>query len=230
LGGVTFTMGSSAPNLGTGFADHTPPHSVKLDQYFLDAHEVTVARYRVCVDAGACSAPAGSSGFVCTYTAVASDSEELPVNCVDWERASKFCEWDGNRRLPTEAEWELAARGTTERTFPWGEQFSCARVVAGSSKACPEYRGPLPVGSSAEGASPEGVFDLAGNVAEWVMDRASRYPATLVTNPTGGTTSRERIVRGGQWSSLPTQVNGYVRTSSLPTVAGARGFRCARTP
>ena len=108
-----FTMGTTAANLGGTFSDHSPPHAVDLSSYFIDAYEVTVSRFRACVSDGACDPPS-ATGAGCTFDAQPSSADSLPVNCVLYATAVAFCKWDGGRRLPTEAEWERAARGTAQ--------------------------------------------------------------------------------------------------------------------
>ena len=220
-----FTMGSSAGNLGGLFADHTPPHPVSLRGFVLDAYEVTVGRYRKCVEAGGCLAPPPGAG--CSFQG---GSDALPITCLTWEEAKKFCSWDGARRLPTEAEWERAARGPDATDYPWGREFDCEHAVLGGMSACPEHAGPLPKpeGTTPEGASTEGAFDLAGNVAEWVADWFGSYPGSAVTDPTGPSAGTQRVVRGGQWRSLPEHGMGYVRATSTPETRGPWGMRCAR--
>jgi formylglycine-generating enzyme required for sulfatase activity len=223
----SFTMGSNAPNLGSVFADHTPPHTVTLHAFALDAYEVTVARYRGCVAAGACAAPPAGTG--CSFEG--SDAER-PITCVSWEDAKKFCAWDGTRRLPSEAEWERAARGSGASDYPWGTKFDCSHAVLGAANSCPEYAGELPlgVGQAAAGASPEGALDLAGNAAEWVADWVGSYPVGTLSDPRGPSGGSQRVVRGGGWRSMPEHGMGYVRSSAAPEARGAWGFRCARDP
>jgi len=224
-----FAMGSAAANLGGTFSDHSPPHTVILSAYFIDAYEVTVARLRACVQAGACDLPS-TTGTGCTFNAQPGSSDLLPVNCVLYTSAAAFCKWDGGRRLPTEAEWERAARGTAASNFPWGDTFACDHAVVAASTSCLDYDPKLPaqVGRAQVGASPEGAYDLIGNVAEWVSDWVGSYPRTDVTDPTGPATGSQRVVRGGDWLFPTTQIMAYLRRSSMPTNAGTLGFRCAR--
>lgn len=226
---VTFTMGSNEPNLGATFADHTPAHAVTLHSFAIDAYEVSVSRYRACVSAGSCTAP--SAGAECTYTAAAGASDAMPVLCVTWAQAGAFCQFDG-RRLPTEAEWELAARGTDARSYPWGDTFDCAKAVVGAypGGACSSYTGPSAVDAMGAGASPEQVFNLAGNAAEWVADWIGSYKPGAQSDPTGPVTGSMRIIRGGSFSNTPTAALSYARIPMTPNAVGAWGFRCARDP
>jgi formylglycine-generating enzyme required for sulfatase activity len=225
----TFTMGSDLPNLGASFADHTPSHMVTLHSFVLDAYEVSTSRYAACVTAGGCTG--AGSGTACAASAAAFGAAgDTPALCVTWGQASAYCEWDNGRRLPTEAEWELAARGTEQRTYPWGETFSCSLAIVGGYPGgpCSANTTPGPVTGNAAGASPEQVYNLAGNVAEWVADWAGSYPSTLQTDPTGPPSGTTKIVRGGAFSSpLPAAI-AYARMAIDPSVAGAWGFRCAR--
>ncbi len=225
----SFMMGSDQPNLGASFADHTPAHSVTLSSFALDAYEVSVARYGACVQAGGCMAP-GIGGSCGASTAAAGAADDTPVMCVTWGQASAFCAWDGGRRLPTEAEWELAARGTAQRTYPWGDTFSCSLAIVGGYPGgpCSANTAPGSVSSNAGGASPEQVYNLAGNVAEWVADWVGSYPRTPETDPTGPASGTTKGVRGGAFSSpLPAAI-AYARMAIDPKVGGPWGFRCAR--
>jgi sulfatase modifying factor 1 len=226
-----FVMGSAAANLGGTFSDHSPPHTVTLSAYFIDAYEVTVGRFRACVQAGACDPPAATATG-CTFSAQPGSADLLPVNCILYASASAFCKWDGGRRLPTEAEWERVARGTAASNYPWGDTFSCEHAVVAATTSCSAYDPKLPaqVGKLQAGVSAEGVYDLVGNVAEWVSDWVGSYPRTDVTDPTGPTTGTQHVVRGGDWLSPTTQAMAYLRRSSMPTNSGTLGFRCVRDP
>ncbi len=228
--GGQFEMGTSAANLGGTFADHTPPHAVTLSAYFIDAYEVTVGRYNACVAAGTCEAPA-STAAGCTYELQSSPSGALPVNCVTYSGAASFCAWDGNRRLPTEAEWERSARGSLSNNYPWGDSFSCSQAVTAATTSCLNFspQQPATVGSMPAGKSAEGAYDLVGNVAEWVSDWAGSYPNSSVTDPSGPAVGTQRVVRGGDWVTPVNQTFAYLRRSSMPANAGTLGFRCARS-
>lgn len=230
LGPAELDVGSAEPNLGGNFADHQPPHRVRLSAFFIDAYEVTVARFRACVEAGACDEPRGSGEPGCTYTPQPGGFDAHPVTCVTWTAADAFCAFDG-RRLPTEAEWELAARGTRGSVYPWGDDFDCNRAVLAGNGECPQHAGTTPrrVGSAPRGASPEGVFDLVGNAWEWVHDRAGAYPSGPVDDPQGPTSGSTRVQRGGNWLSLPSAARAYLRSSQLPGASGTFSFRCARS-
>jgi formylglycine-generating enzyme required for sulfatase activity len=228
LEGGTFTMGSNQPNLGNGFSDHTPSHEVSVSPFVLDAFEVTRGRFAECVEDGACSVADEQVSHGCTWAA---QDERLPITCVTWSQASDFCRWDHDRRLPTEAEWEFAARnGGGTSTYPWGSDFSCSRAALGAGTACPEFAGdrPQPAGAMASGCSSAGACDLAGNVAEWVLDWAGGYSSREQIDPVGPAVGASRILRGGSWKSSPQAGYSYARVSVSPESSGSWGFRCAR--
>ncbi len=222
----TFQMGS--PN-GVGGADEYPQHAVTVAAYCMDRTEVTVGRYRTCVNAGGCT-PGGTTisypgvtaarhhAFDGTCNWAKSGREAHPINCVDWEQARAFCQWVGGR-LPTETEWEYGARGTDGRTYPWGNEpapgptllNACGAECAAWERAHDVvdeamYRGDdgwpttAPVGSFPAGRSPFGLDDMAGNVWEWTGDCYGTYSATAAVDPTGPTGScTYRVFRGGSW-------------------------------
>jgi formylglycine-generating enzyme required for sulfatase activity len=227
----TFIMGATATAVPAGYISHTPPHSVTLSAYFIDAYEVSVARYRRCVAAGACVAPSNTSlAQGCTYSAEPVELELHPVTCVSWDDAEVFCRWDAARRLPTEAEWERAARGAASSIYPWGDTFACSRAVLAGVAECSEHAGPSPkaVGSTPAGASLEGAYDLVGNAAEWVADWAGPYTAASAQDPVGPATASTRVQRGGGWQTAATTSASYARRAETPAAIGPFGFRCAR--
>jgi formylglycine-generating enzyme required for sulfatase activity len=181
-------------------------HTVELDSFWIDQTEVTNAHYRHCVEAGACRAPTTCSWGEPTYGGVS--KTDHPVICITWQSASDYCRWAGGR-LPTEAEWEYAARGPSASTYPWGDDFDGTRLNS-CDVNCPhederstDYDDgqalTAPVGSYPSGASWCGALDLVGNVWEWVADWHGPYPLTRQTNPTGPERGRERLIRGGSW-------------------------------
>lgn len=211
------------------FERETAAHGVWLSAYRIDRTEVTVAAYDRCVRAGRCRPPLLAPGT--PWFGLATH----PVVGVDWDDAARYCAWVG-ARLPTEAEWERAARGDDERTFPWGWQWDEGRANHGALRAeCRDdgdgHPYTAPVGSYPEGASPAGALDMAGNVMEWVADamgegthRADRAVSPHIAGP-----SSTRIARGGAWNHPAVALRTTWRTA-VP--AGARernlGFRCAR--
>lgn len=213
-----------------GFADEMPEHPVTLRDFWLDRTEVTSGAYRRCVAAGVCAEP----GYAAARAWTARD--DFPVTLVSWFDADAYCRWRG-ARLPTEAEWERAARGWAGRRYPWGNVFNRRIVNHGRFAFNPLDSGDgfaelAPVGSLPQSDSPEGIADLAGNVEEWVADwYAPGYPDEPVTNPTGPDTGDARVVRGGSYQSGRPWLRGAARSFDLPSRRRAwRGFRCARDP
>lgn len=228
----TFTMGNSEAGVPSGYTAHGPAHAVTLAAFVLDTNEVTVARYRGCVSAGACTAPLTSAGRGCTYSATSGSADRLPVTCVSWDDAVTFCDWDEGRRLPTEAEWERAARGSAGNDYAWGNNVACTNAVFGGLVQCPQHGGllPKPVGSTPLGASPEGALDLTGNAWEWVFDWFGPYDSTAANDPVGPDTGSARIQRGGNWQTAPPLATAFMRRAEAPAAIGPSSFRCARSP
>ena len=210
--------------------DERPPGSVYLDAFYVDRREVTVRQYRRCVSAGACTA--AGIGQDCNW--IVASRRDHPVNCVDWFQARGYCRWAG-KRLPTEAEWEKAARGTDGRKFPWGNApESCSRAVMNQGSPGCGALSTWRVGSkSPAGDSPHGVQDMGGNVWEWCQDWYDRqyYLSAPQRNPPGPATGKRRVIRGGSWKnkynpSVRSADRGYAppryRKHNL-------GFRCARS-
>lgn len=218
--GGRFTMGS---NEKAAPPNERPARLVVLPPYWIDKTEVTVAAYRACVDRGACARPPRTTAD-CTY-----DRPEptLPVSCVTWAMAKAFCHAAG-KRLPAEAEWELAARGTTPIRYPWGGHTGgcgAAQTLTreGTQRTC-GGRGPTKVGAHALGASPFGVHDMSGNVEEWVADWYAEGASEA--SPRAGSS---HVLRGGGWMSPPSQAKTTSRSWGSVLEAGPNvGFRCAR--
>ena len=223
--GGPFIMGSD-PGEGEG-DEERPEHTVNLSPYFIDKYEVTVARYRECVLAGGCLAPEDVI-FSNYYDA---GSEIFPINEVTWFEARTFCEWD-SRHLPTEAQWEKAARGRTpsESANPWGDSVPTCLQVPCSECGQP---GPVPGDSHPAGASPFGVMHLGSNLREWVNDYwdADYYSISPAMDPTGPVTGTARVRRGGYFA-FTLQEHSFMntwRTSAVgDTSMSSLGFRCAR--
>ena len=211
-----------------------PYHKVYLDTFFIDKYEVSVDEYSRCVQTRRCSAPGSSES--CNWSK--NERENHPVNCVSWDQARAYCESAG-KRLPTEAEWEKAARGTDGRKYPWGDQpASCDYAVInsvsssvidfGMKEGCGR-NSTWPVGSKPKGASPFGVMDMVGNVDEWVQDwyDPSYYQKGFVKNPQGPSSGVLKTKRGGSWHVSDYQgLHCYYRPDVMPGNWG--GFRCAR--
>ena len=169
------------------FAPERPQHVVALDEYWIDAYEITNAQYRLCVDGGACTEPRA-------WTNADLSGDQQPV-LVFWEGAQAYCTWVGGR-LPTEAEWEKAARGPDGRTWPWGNEWQ----DGWANLSGPEdgYGPTAPVGSFPNDVSPYGLLDVAGNAAEWVADWFDKdyYARSPARNPTGPASGDQRVRRG----------------------------------
>lgn len=189
--------------------DEQPEQTVTVDSFWIGQTEVTNAQYARCVEAEACTPPHNDHWNN-------PDQADFPVTHVDWEQANRYAQWAGGR-LPTEAEWEKAARGTDGRTFPWGNEATNEQPLNFNSTA-----GVVAVGSYPNGASPYGALDMAGNVEEWVADwyAPDAYAQFAGPNPTGPPTGFLRVVRGGSFKSSW----GVVRTSVRGRVAPAANF------
>jgi len=217
---ATFTMGSSDP--------HTPPnehprHVETVAAFWIDRTEVTVGAYRTCVDAHACVPPVKSSAS-CTYDL---GNPRLPISCVHWKDADAFCR-DAGKRLPREAEWELAGRGPHGRRYPWiGSAMGCvyASTALGETTARTCTKGPSPVGAHPLGATPSGIQDLAGNVEEWTADWYVENLAQAGAPAAGAS----HVLRGGGWQSPPSAARMASRNWGSAVEAGPNvGFRCAK--
>jgi serine/threonine protein kinase len=198
-----------------GYYKNTKPiHQVYLDTFYVDKYKVSNALYKVCVDAGACSTPKNTNHYNDPAYA------KHPVIVV-WNSAEAYCEWRGGR-LPTEAEWEKAARGTDGRSYPWGvNSGGCSRANVGECAKGDTTK----VDSYPEGVSPYGLYDMAGNVGEWVADWYSEtyYQISPASNPLGPSSGQYHILRGGTSANTATT---YHRTAS-PNPNDVGGFRCA---
>jgi formylglycine-generating enzyme required for sulfatase activity len=205
-------------------SDHSPAHTVTVNDFWIFQVEVTNRMYRMCVDLGVCTEPTEAAWYA------ASGFEEAPASGINWDQAKAYCEWIGGR-LPTEAEWELAARGTDTRTYPWGEDEPTCDLL--NFLDCLEPSEPDTVGSYPLGVSPFKVADMAGNVSEWVSDWYAEdyYAHSPASNPTGPETGEERIVRGSSYLS-PLEHTRIVLRSYLDPLEGdpTLGFRCVVDP
>lgn len=262
--GGEFFMGSDEKDASDS---EKPPHRVKLTPYCLDQLEVTVAQYKECSDRGGCRR-AGKENVWPGITPAqrkiydplcnASDPVEKakhPINCVDWEQAREACESRG-ARLPTEAEWEFAARGPDGRIYPWGDEPPSATLLNACGKECVAWQkkhpdpaiapavmydqddgfpNTAPVGSFPAGKSRYGIHDVVGNVWEWVADFHADYDKTsangTVTDPKGPATGSDRVIRGGAWNgSMASWVRPSFRFHVAPTARSyGFGFRCAKS-
>ncbi len=212
----TFLMGDA----DTASANAQPPHMVTLSAYCMDLTEVTVVAYRGCTATG-CTTP--STGEYFNWGVAGRDDH--PINGVDWNQSRAYCQWRGGD-LPTEAQWEYAARGTDGRIYPWGN-------AAPASQLCwnPTSRsGTCPVRTYPSGNSPFGLFDMAGNVWEWALDFYAEYPMSVAIDPTGPTSGTNRAARGGSWGfSKGPYVRAAYRADGAPVNRSHTvGFRCTR--
>jgi formylglycine-generating enzyme required for sulfatase activity len=223
------------------FTSEEPPHSVYLNSYWIDQTEVTNEMYAKCVEGGICQPPKHSDPqfYSQDYYEVYYENPiytNYPVVNVSWSDAQKFCSWREGR-LPTEAEWEKAARGTDDRVYPWGDVIDCSYAnhqtkdgvcVNGDNT----YLNTTAVGSYPSGASPYGALDMAGNVAEWVADWYSDnyYSQSPATNPLGPSSGNFHVIRGGSWSQDAPFLRTTVRNvySSYDDPNELMGFRCAK--
>lgn len=237
--------------------DSYPAHLVTVDSFVIETTEVTFSQYVTFLNTqGPNSHLSGCAGFPCIYSrnestdavitfdsanySIVDTLAQHPVYGVTWYGARGYCEAVG-RRLPTEAEWERAARGDDGRIYPWGNVWDNA--LAKTNRPLDTPPGPFQVGSYPLGASPYGVADMAGNAAEWVSDWYNeRYYAQLaaqaaVLNPTGPVAGLQKVLRGGSWNSVPFFSRAVHRQSSDPSWdaedSNAKrwiGFRCAADP
>lgn len=228
-----FMMGSD-----DGDEDEKPMHSVYLDAFWIDRTEVSNQQYMECVADAACTIPSSSySTYGMDYYDI-SAFKDYPVTFVSLPQAKEYCEWAG-RRLPSEAEWEKAARGTDNRKFPWGNEFNSAYLNFGDKNGVEKknlswddgYAATAPVGSYPMGASPYGALDMAGNVWEYVADRYDEeyYRISPQSNP-AGPSAGDLLLRGGSFGD---DFN-FITTTYRHDVSGfkgdyAAGFRCAQS-
>ncbi len=220
-----FTMGS--PD-GEGESNEHPPHTVDLDAFYIDQYEVTVERYRRFMAQMNRAKPEYWDQMDLSRDA------KKPVMGTDWHDAQAYCEWAG-KRLPTEAEWEKAARGTDVRTYPWGESTpNSSTANFGKSLEDPEnvYAKKLKaVGSYELGKSPYEAYDMAGNVWEWVADwyDTNYYKDSPRKNPRGPSSGEYRVIRGGSWFYATWGLRAASRLFVRPSVRlNDFGFRCAQ--
>jgi len=209
-----------------GNDDEHPRHRVELDAYAIDRYEVTNALYQRFVAATNHRAPGLANPNVSENLLRDLTGASQPVVGVSWHDADAYCRWAG-MRLPTEAEWEKAARGDDGRAYPWGEPWDPSRA---NSKESGLGR-TAPVGSYPSGVSPYGVHDMAGNVWEWVADWYAKdyYTHGPRRNPTGPDSGSWKVLRGGSWGYLPSLLKTTSRLSITPDLRNTVvGFRCAR--
>ncbi len=214
---------------------HQPSHKVYLDAFWFDQTEVTNAMYALCVEAGVCNRPSTT-----VYANYFSDPgyANHPVMQVSWNDASTYCIW-ANRELPTEAQWEKAARGGLERMkYSWGNELPvCILGASNGAQSNSDVTGAClnrvdrttPVASYAPNGY--GVYDTTGNLSEWVADFFSEtyYKESPYENPLGPISGNDRVIRDGSWARDNSEVLIFRRTPLLPSKTETEtGFRCAR--
>jgi formylglycine-generating enzyme len=225
-----FLMGSN-----DGLPNERPQHTVTLKEYYIDQYEVTAGRYQKFVESAHRNLPP-------TWDDDAAQAlSDLPAIGMSWTDAAAYCKWAG-RRLPTEAEWEKAARGPDGRRYPWGHMQPFVDIANyNRGMWVSEAVTLVPVNSGTEGMSvrhglkeggksPYGLFHMAGNAAEWVADWYDRefYQKSPDVNPTGPSSGDKRVIRGGSWADLPNALRVTSRVSAEPDYEDRTiGFRCA---
>ena len=224
---VLIPAGSFNMGVQNSAVDEKPVHEVKLSAFWMDAYEVTNAQYALCVAEGVCSEPHEKKSFRRASYYGEAEFDSYPVIYVDWQQANDYCAWTGSR-LPTEAQWEYAAKGTEDNRYPWGQVFDSAKL---------NYSGngnydTLPVDGTPDDVSAFGVYNLGGNVSEWVYDRYQEnwYSVTnQPEDPTGPENGQFRVIRGGSAqtgeNNARTADRFYARDNSYNL---DRGFRCVR--
>lgn len=226
----SFPMGVP-PGDRDGGRDEYPRHEVLLDTFWIDQFEVTNGRYIEFVKSAGHRVPQNPTNPTRNLWQGDSITESLaerPVINVDWFDADAYCKWAG-KRLPTEAEWEKAAKGTSDRRFPWGNVEPTAKHLNYNQRWIGE-KTLMPVGSYEAGKSPYGVYDVVGNVWEWVNDwyDARYYEKSPSKNPTGPQEGTKKVIRGAGWQNETPTVRIFTRVDSDPTMRNeSTGFRCA---
>ena len=216
-----FIMGSQG-----GPADEQPAHRVYVDAFFMDKYEVSVGQYAEFLKATSLEAP--PDWDIMNQP----QHQKRPVVNMDWADAATYCKWAG-KRLPTEAEWEKAARGTDGRIYPWGNETPTGLHANFGKKEWNNHAALLPVGKLEDGKSPYGIYDMAGNAWEWVSDWYDHdyYKNSPSQNPAGPSSTKFKVLRGGSWSNTQDDLRSanphiYDPASRYHNV----GFRCAKTP
>jgi formylglycine-generating enzyme required for sulfatase activity len=214
-----------AGNLTVGDDEYSPLREIYVGDFLMDQYEVTVSRYATFLKTtGGIGPPDGWE------EANLGSAADLPVIGVDWHDADAYCRWAG-KRLPTEAEWEKAARGTDGRRYPWGNDEATAGRANFANSAESPYKGGLaPVGDRAGDKSPYGVRDLAGNVSEWTADWfAESFARSDVRNPKGPENGTAKVIRGGGWHDPADRLLSSRRWHANPATRNDDlGFRCAQ--
>lgn len=220
------------------YAEELPAHRVTLDAFYIDQYEATNEQYAACVDAAVCDVPDRQSSSTRSSYFGNTDYDDYPVIWVSWGDANDYCVWR-DARLPSEAEWEKAARGDDGRLYPWGNTFdgnfanfcdnNCIGLLWINDAWDDGFADTSPVGQYADGVSPYGAYDMAGNVDEWASDWFDEdyYADSPSENPTGPESGVGRVIRGGAWHGPGNSVRTTGRPRSDPS-ADYIGIRCAR--
>jgi formylglycine-generating enzyme required for sulfatase activity len=223
----SFEMGSN-----NGFADERPVHDVSLAAFYIDQHEVTNEQYAQCVEAGQCERPSWEGSYTHDSYYGNPEYDKYPVIGITWGQAGAYCQWR-EARLPTEAEWEKAARGEEGHLYPWGEIITCQVANYGGTKEAEGCVGDAtPVGAYPTGASPYGAYDMSGNVLEWTADwyDSNYYAKSPAENPPGPNSGSGKVLRGGSWIHPDNNVRAPYRIIGDPgNQSTLIGFRCGRS-
>lgn len=234
VGSGSFQMGSVDDDL-LAYNNERPPHEVTLPSFWLDRTEVTNDQFRQCVAGGDCEPPTECDWGEPTYNKAGLGDH--PVVCVDWPSAQAYCAWAGGR-LPTEAEWEYAARGPQNRLYPWGDLFDSGRLNYCDKSCALDHHDPgyydgyartAPVGHYPAGAGFWAGWDMAGNVWEWTQDwyDLDYYLNSPIDDPPGPAEGVARSMRGGSWMEGEADLRAAIRLGRKPEFRMANvGFRC----
>jgi Uncharacterized conserved protein len=212
-------------------------NKVYLSSYYIDKYEVSNSQYKLCQDAGVCTEPYDLTSVMYQNYYNNATYAGFPVIWVTYNQAATFCQWAG-KKLPTEAQWEKAARGKTMRTYPWGDKEPADNIESTQVNYTALFGDVTSVMWGDEGTSPYGVYNMAGNVAEWTdtwynLDSyyQKRTDDVVIENPTGPSDSptQEKVIRGGSWVSLEDEITTYSRDKAFPNYRYYNlGFRCAQ--
>jgi formylglycine-generating enzyme required for sulfatase activity len=251
-----FFMGSDDKN---DFSFEKPAHQVVLGAYCIDRLEVSAGDYKACSDSGGCKRAMDTNDWeglsdrerkifdpLCNIKDPA--RAKHPMNCIDWKMARQYCKAQ-KKRLPTEAEWEHAARGSDGRRYPWGDELPTAQHLNACGTECVAwgkrvgleeramykesdgFENTAPVGSFPAGKTPFGAEDMVGNVWEWVYDNYAPYTEGAQNDPHGPAKGEDRVIRGGAWNGTEASwVRPTFRYHDVPTKRSyGIGFRCAKS-
>jgi len=211
---------------------------VYLSSYYIDKYEVSNSQYKLCQDAGVCTEPYDLTSVMYQNYYNNATYAGFPVIWITYNQAATFCQWAG-KKLPTEAQWEKAARGKTMRTYPWGDKDPADNIESTQVNYTALFGDVTSVMWGDEGTSPYGVYNMAGNVAEWTdtwynLDSYyhKRTDGVVVTDPTGPSDSptQEKVIRGGSWVSLEDEITTFARDKAFPNYRYYNlGFRCVQS-